>query len=169
MATLSTKMQEALNKQINAEFYSSFIYLSMASYFQSVNLTGCASWMRQQGQEEHDHALKIVDYVENRLGRVFLSPIDGPPAEWSSALNVFEEAFKHEQKVTKMIHDLANLANSDKDQATSVFLQWFVNEQVEEEATVDQIVQNLKMVGNDATGLFIIDRELAQRGAAGGE
>ena len=164
MTTLSNKMQDALNRQINAEFYSSYLYLSMASYLQSINLTGSGSWMRLQAQEEYEHGIKIIDYVEHRLGRVFLSSIDGPAAEWTSVLDVFEDAFKNEQDVTTMIHNLVNLAADEKDHATSTFLQWYVNEQVEEEATADEIVQKLKMAGGEPSGLLFIDSDLGKRG-----
>lgn len=165
MSTLSTKSQDALNRQINAELYASSIYLSMACYLQAANLPGSASWMRNQAEEEHAHAIKIMDYVEARRGRVFLSSIDGPPTEWTSLLHVFEESFKHEQKVTRMIHDLVNLADAEKDHATSVFLQWYVNEQVEEEASLDAIVQKLKMADSDSAAILMIDNELGQRSA----
>ena len=160
---LSEKMLKELNKQINAELYSGYIYLSMSAYFQSINLGGFANWMRVQATEELTHAMKIYDYVNERGCRVVLHPIEKPPFEWNSALAAFEEAYKHEQKVTAMINDLANLAITEKDHATEVFLQWFVTEQVEEEASADEIVQKLKLVGEAGGGIFMIDRELAGR------
>lgn len=160
---LTEKMLKELNKQINAELYSAYIYLSMSAYFQSTNLGGFANWMRVQATEELTHAMKIYDYVNERGSRVVLQPIEQPPSEWKSPLAVFEEAYKHEQKVTGMINDLTNLAISEKDHATEIFLQWFVSEQVEEEASADEIVQKLKLVGDVGGGIFMIDRELAKR------
>lgn len=160
---ISKSIEKALNEQINAELYSSYLYLSMMSYFESVNLTGFAAWMRAQTQEEIMHAMKMYDFVNERGGRVVLTAIDAPPSEWDSPLAAFEAAYAHEQLVTGRINDLVNLAVEEKDHATNAFLQWFVNEQVEEEASADNVVQNLK-VAQDAPGaLFIIDRELGQR------
>jgi ferritin len=160
---MDEKMQEALNKQINAEIYSAYLYLSMSAYFQSVNLAGFANWMRVQWQEELAHALKFYDYVNERGGRVVLQAVEAPPSEWDSALAVFEDTYRHEQKVTAMINKLVDLAVETRDHATNNFLQWFVSEQVEEEASADEVVQKLKLVGGDPSGLFMVDRELAQR------
>jgi len=160
---MDEKMQEALNKQLNAEIYSAYLYLSMSAYFQSVNLGGFANWMRVQWQEELMHALKFYDYVNERGGRVILRPVEAPASEWGSPLAAFEDTYRHEQKVTAMINKLVDLAVEARDHATNNFLQWFVSEQVEEEASADEVVQRLKLVGNDASGLFMIDRELAQR------
>ena len=160
---IDEKMQEALNKQLNAELYSSYLYLSMSAYFQSVNLSGFANWMRVQAQEELAHALKFYDYVNERGGRVVLPAVDEPPSEWDSPLAVFEHVYEHEQKVTGLINKLVDLAVKARDHATNNFLQWFVSEQVEEEASADEVLQKLKLVGDDASGLFMIDQELAQR------
>jgi ferritin len=160
---IDEKMQEALNKQLNAELYSSYLYLSMSAYFQSVNLAGFANWMRVQAQEELAHALKFYDYVNERGGRVVLQPVDEPPSEWDSPLAVFEHVYEHEQKVTGLINKLVDLAVEARDHATNNFLQWFVSEQVEEEASADEVVQKLKLVGDAPGGLFMVDRELAQR------
>ncbi|MCJ7692788.1 MAG: ferritin [Sedimentisphaerales bacterium] len=160
---LSKKMNDALNEQINAEFYSAYLYLSMEAYFESVNLPGFAKWMRAQIQEESVHALKLYDFVNERGGRVLLKTIEGPATEWSSPLAAFKAAYAHEQKVTDLINSLVNLAVEEKDRATNSFLQWFVNEQVEEEASADAVVQQLKMVKDSAEGKFMIDRELGQR------
>jgi len=160
---LSEKMQDALNKQLNAELYSAYLYLSMSAYFQSVNLGGFANWMRVQAQEELTHAMKFYDYVSERGSRVVLQPVEGPPTEWTSPLAVFEDTYRHEQKVTGLINELVNLAIAEGDHATNIFLQWFVTEQVEEEASADQIVQKLKLIGDTGSGLFMIDREIAQR------
>lgn len=160
---LSEKMLKALNQQLNAELYSSYLYLSMSAYFQSTNLGGFANWMRAQTQEELTHAMKIYDYVNERGNRVVLKQVEEPPSEWSSPLAAFQQAYQHEQKVTGMINKLVNLTVQEGDHATSIFLQWFVSEQVEEEASADEIVQKLKLVGDDGGAIFMIDRELAQR------
>lgn len=160
---LSEKMQDALNGQLNAELYSAYLYVSMAAYFESANLPGFANWMRVQAQEEVTHAQKFYTYINERGSRVILRPIDGPPAEWDSPVAVFEAAYAHEQKVTGLISDLVNLAASENDHATNIFLQWFVTEQVEEEASADEVVQKLKLVGDVAGGLYMLDREMGQR------
>jgi len=160
---ISQKMQEALNGQVAAEFYSAYLYLSMSAYLESVDLKGFANWMRVQYQEEVSHAEKIFDHVIERDGRAVIKAWEAPPAEWKSALDVFETAYKHEQKVTGLINGLVDQALAEKDHATYNFLQWFVNEQVEEEASVKAIVQQLKLLGDSRAGLFQIDRELGQR------
>ena len=160
---IDQRMQEALNKQINAEIYSAYLYLSMSAHFQSVNLAGFANWMRVQWQEELAHALKFYDYVNERGGRVVLQPVEAPPSAWDSPLALFEDVYRHEQKVTGMINKLVDLAVEIRDHATNNVLQWFVAEQVEEEASADEVVQKLKLVGDDPSALFMIDRELAQR------
>ena len=160
---IDQRMQEALNKQINAEIYSAYLYLSMSAHFQSVNLAGFANWMRVQWQEELAHALKFYDYVNERGGRVVLQPVEAPPSTWDSPLALFEHVHQHEQKVTGMINKLVDLAVEIRDHATNNVLQWFVAEQVEEEASADEVVQKLKLVGDDPSALFMIDRELAQR------
>jgi ferritin len=156
-------MQEALNKHANAEFYSSYLYLSMSAYFQSLNLAGFAHWMRVQAGEELAHAMKFYDHVIERGGRVTLQAVEAPQFQWDSPLAVFEDAYRHEQKVTSLINQLVDEAVQTKDHATNTFLQWFVTEQVEEEASADAIVQKLKLVGDAPGGLFMIDHELAQR------
>jgi len=160
---LDEKMQTALNKQMNAELYSSYLYLSMSAYFQSISLPGFANWLRIQAQEELVHAMKFYDFINERGGRVMLQPVEGPPTEWSSPLDVFENTYKHEQKVTSLINDLVNLAVKEGDHATNIFLQWFVTEQVEEESSADEVVQKLKLMGDAKGGLFMLDREMAQR------
>ena len=160
---MDEKMQEALNKQLNAEVYSAYLYLSMSAYFQSVNLSGFANWMRVQWQEELAHGLKFYDYVNERGGRVILQAVEAPPSEWDSALAAFQDTYRHEQKVTGMINKLVDLAVEARDHATNNFLQWFVSEQVEEEASADEVLQKLKLVGDDPSGLFMIDQELGRR------
>ncbi|MBO8183361.1 MAG: ferritin [Archaeoglobus sp.] len=160
---IKESIQEALNKQINAELYSAYLYLSMSSYFESINLKGFANWMRIQAQEELSHAMRIYDYVIERGGRVILDAIEKPPSEWKSPLDAFEAVYNHEVKVTDLINDLVELALKERDHATYNMLQWFVNEQVEEEASADEIVQKLKLVGDEGRAIFMLDRELAQR------
>jgi ferritin len=160
---ISKKMEEALNGQVNAEMYSAYLYLSMESYFRSLDLSGFANWMRVQVQEELMHAMKIYDFVDQRGGRIILKSIAAPPTEWESPLAVFEATYKHEQKVTGLINELVSLAIKEKDHATNTFLKWFVNEQVEEESSADKIVQQLKMMKNAPGGMFMLDRELGQR------
>lgn len=160
---LNEKMQDAINKQINAELFSSYLYLSMNAWFESMNLKGFSNWMKVQAQEEADHAMRFYDYVINRGGRVKLSKVDGPPMEWKSPLDAFEAVYKHEQKVTGMINDLVNLSIEEKDHASNTMLQWFVNEQVEEEANASDIIGKLKLIGKEGSGIFMLDRELATR------
>jgi len=156
-------MEEALNGQVNAEMYSAYLYLSMESYFRSLNLNGFAKWMRAQTQEEMMHAMKIYDFINERGGRVTLKAIEGPPTKWESPLAVFEATYKHEQKVTGLINELVDLAIEQKDQATNSFLQWFVKEQVEEESSVDKVVQKLKMADRNPQAMSTLDGELGQR------
>jgi ferritin len=163
---LSDKMQEALNAQIKAEYYSSYLYLSMAAHCQAINLEGFSGWLRIQADEEMIHAMKIYDFVLERGGRVTLGAIDAPPSEWESPLAIFEATYAHEQHVTGLINKLVDLAISESDHATNAFLQWFVNEQVEEEASADAVLQKLKLVANAPGGLFMLDQEMAQRPAA---
>ena len=160
---IKEKIQDALNEQINAELYSSYLYLSMSAYFESINLKGCANWMRVQTQEELVHAMKFYDYLIERGGKVVLSSIESPPTEWPSPLAIFEQAYQHEQKVTGLINGLVDLAIAEKDHATNNFLQWFVSEQVEEEASADEVVQKIKLMGDAHGVIFMLDRELAQR------
>ncbi|HYW78960.1 MAG TPA: ferritin [Thermoguttaceae bacterium] len=160
---LSPKIQDALNAQVNAEFYSSYLYLSMAAQFERSSLPGMATWMRFQAQEELMHALKFFNFINERNGQVLLTEIEGPKNEWSSALEAFEDSYAHEQKVTGLINDIANLAREEKDHATETFLQWFITEQVEEEASVSTVVDQLKLVGDNGVALFMVDGQLGQR------
>ncbi len=160
---LSSGMEKAINAQINAEFYSSYLYLSMSAHFESMSLAGMASWMKMQAQEEMFHGMKMYDFVHERGSKVTLATISKPPGKWKNPLAVFTEVLKHEQKVTALINELVNHALDERDHATNIFLQWFVTEQVEEEASVSAIVDKLKMIGNDANGLFVLDQELGQR------
>ena len=160
---LNEKMQDALCDQINAELYSSYLYMSMVAYFESLNLQGASHWLRLQAQEQLAHVAKFFDYICERGGRVVLKSIDGPPTQWDSPLDAFEHVYRHECDVTGRINKLVDLAIELSDHATNNVLQWFVAEQVEEEASVDAVVQQLKLVGNEGHGLLMIDRELAQR------
>ena len=160
---LSERMMKSLNKQLNAELYSAYLYLSMAAYFESKNLKGFANWMRVQAQEELMHAMKFFDYINERGGRVYLEAIEKPPTEWKSPLDVFEATYEHEVKVTSMINDLVNMAMEEKDHATYNMLQWFVAEQVEEEASADEVRQQLRMIKEDGRGIMMLDKELKQR------
>lgn len=160
---LSQKIQDALNAQINAEYYSSYLYLSMAAYCEDANFKGFANWFRVQTQEEMVHVMKFFDYVIDRKGRVELKAIDGPPLTWESPLAAFEAALKHEEHITGRINQLAGLAIAENDHATHTLLQWFITEQVEEEASVDAVVQQLKLAVGTPAALFMLDRELGQR------
>ncbi|MGH7470521.1 MAG: ferritin [Longimicrobiales bacterium] len=163
MAMISQGVLDAINEQINHEFFSAYIYLSMSAYFESSNLPGFANWMKIQAREEVTHGLKLFDFVHNRGGRVVLKAIDAPPREFKNVQEVFEQALKHEQLVTKMIHDLYEIADQGHDFATQVALQWFITEQVEEEKSADLIVEQLKMIGTDRPALLMLDRELGSR------
>ena len=159
------KMEDALNKQINAEFYSSYLYLAMAADFEAKNLPGFANWMKVQAQEEWGHGMKMYKYLNEQNGAVTLAALEGPPAAWKSPLDVFEATYQHEQEVTGRIHDLVTLAIGEKDYATQIFLQWFVSEQVEEEANAFALVEKLKVIGDSPQGLFMLEAHLAQRKA----
>ena len=157
------KMEKAINDQINSELYSAYLYFSMAAYFDSINLKGCSSWMRVQTMEEEAHIKKFYDYMSSRGGRILLSKIAAPPSKWDSPLAAFEHVLEHEQMVTGRINDLVDLSVKLKDHATNSFLKWYVDEQVEEEESVDGVIQSLKLNENNPGGLFMIDKELAQR------
>jgi ferritin len=135
----------------------------MEAYFESIDLSGCANWMRAQAQEELTHAMKFYGYIVQRGERVTLSTIDGPQVEWDSPVAVFEHVYEHEQKVTGLINDLVNLSLSESDHATNNFLQWFVAEQVEEEESASGVLQRMKLAGDSKSGLFMLDSELGQR------
>jgi ferritin len=160
---LNDKVQDALNEQLNWELYSSYIYAAMSAYFDARNLEGFANWMHVQALEELTHAGKFFDFINERGGRVKLTAIAEPPTEWESPQAAFEEALGHERKVTGRINDLVNLALEERDHATNIFLQWFVTEQVEEEASVGGVLQQLRLIGDQSGQIFMIDRELAQR------
>jgi len=160
---MKQKVQDALNGQLNWELYSAYIYLSMSAYFESLNLKGFANWMRVQTQEEMVHAMKFYSYITNRGGKVIMASISGPHIDWNSPLAAFEEAYVHEKGVTERINKLVDLSLEEKDYQTNNFLQWFVNEQIEEESSVDEISKKLILIGKDGSALLYIDNELAQR------
>jgi ferritin len=160
---MSERMAKAINEQINAEFYSAFLYLSMAAQFEEMNLPGFANWMRVQFKEEQFHAMKFLDHMVERGERVTLLEIAAPQVDWDSALVMFEAAYEHETKVTGMINDLVKIALEDNDFATNNFLQWYVEEQVEEEDNASTIRDKIKMVKDMPGGLYMLDKEMAAR------
>jgi ferritin len=160
---IKTIVEDSLNLQVQKEMYSANLYLSMSSYFQSVNLIGFANWMRIQYQEESAHAMKFFDYIISRNGEALLKDIKQPEHKWNSALEVFEAAYKHEQYITQSIDEIAALALQEKDFATYNFLQWFINEQTEEEANVNEIVERIKMAEGSKGSMFMLDTEMKAR------
>lgn len=166
---ISKKMQQALNKQINSELYSSYLYISMSSYFEVTKHPGFAHWMRMQAQEELMHAMKIFTFMHDRSGKVELLEIKAPPKSWKSAHEAFKETLEHEKKVSKMIYDLIDLANDEHDHAVNNFLQWFVTEQVEEEANTARLLDQFEMVESAPGGVYMLDRELGSRTVSASE
>jgi len=160
---IKSRIEKELNKQLNAEYYSAYLYLSMSAYLSSVNLQGFSNWMKVQFEEEQAHAMKLYDYILDRGGRVILGQIEAPPYEWTDIINLFEDVFEHEQKVSHMINELVNISIEEKDHATVSMLQWFVTEQVEEEANVSDLLDQLKLIEGKGAGLFMLDREAKQR------
>ena len=160
---LKDTVQKALNAQINAEMYSAYLYLSMAAHFDAANLGGFGHWMRAQAREELGHAMKLFDYVNERGGRVALEAIAQPPAAFGKPLDAFRQALAHEQHISASIHELYGLAVREQDYPTEIMLQWFVQEQVEEEAHTGAIVAQLEMVGDHPASLLVMDRQLAAR------
>lgn len=160
---LSKRMEQALNGQINAELEAFYKYLSMAAYFEATNLLGFAFWMRKQADEEMAHAMRIYDFIHERDGRVVLESIKAPQLDWSSAMDAFVSAYDHERVISDKINKIVDLAIKESDHATHTFLQWFVSEQVEEVATVNTIVQKLRLIEGAPGGLFMLDQELGQR------
>jgi ferritin len=160
---MDEKMVDALNSQLNAELYSAYLYLSMGTWFESEDMSGFASWMKVQAQEELSHSMKIYDYIIQRGDRVTLTRIDSPPTEWESPVKAFEHVYAHEQKVTGLINQLVNLAISLGDHATNNFLQWFVAEQVEEEESSSGVLKKVKMTNDSLSALLMLDTELGKR------
>lgn len=162
---LNQNVQDAINEQIRNEIFSAYLYLSMSGYFEHRNLPGFAKWMRIQYEEELGHALKFFDFINDRGGRVTLYAVDAPMAEFQSPLDIFQRALEHEQKVTGMINNLYALAVKENDYPAQVLLQWYINEQVEEEKNATNIVEQLKLIASDGSALLILDRELGARRA----
>jgi ferritin len=160
---IKDKVTKAINKQINAELYSSYLYLAMAAYFEARNWSGFSHWMRLQAQEENAHAMKFFDYVLERGGEVVLEDIEAADVKWKTPLEVFEAVYEHELKVTSLINDLLKVARQDNDTATESMLKWFIDEQVEEEAHAKQIVDKLKLIKDSSNGLFMLDHQLGER------
>ncbi|HOG18979.1 MAG TPA: ferritin [Salinivirgaceae bacterium] len=160
---ISSKLENAINEQINAELWSGYMYLSMSAYFEDKGLSGFAKWMRLQAEEEKDHAYKFFDYVNERGGRVILKSIAEVPTTWKDPLDAMKVTLGHEQHVTSLIYKLMDLAIAEKDYATQSFLNWFIDEQVEEESTASDIVTRLEMISDSKNGLFMLDRELGSR------
>ncbi|MBO8160032.1 MAG: ferritin [Thermosipho sp. (in: Bacteria)] len=160
---LNERVEKALNEQIKKEINSAYLYLSMATYFESENLNGFANWMKKQANEELNHAMKIYNYVFERGGRVELQAIEKPKCKWDSPLAAFEEAYNHERFITDSIHKLYELSLEEKDYATASMLKWFIDEQVEEEAQTEQIVNKIKLLSKSPNGLYILDKELGAR------
>lgn len=164
---ISDKMQFELNEQVNREFYSAYMYLGMSAYCNTIGLPGFAHWMRMQYEEESMHVTKMYDYILGQGGALHLKSIEEPPKEYGTPIEIFDTTLEHEQYITRMIHELMDLAVQEKDYATQTFLQWYVLEQVEEEANVNDILAPLKMVGEDKGGLMMIDQQLSGRAAPG--
>ena len=160
---IKKEMQDAINKQIVREIYSANLYLAMASYYATMNLNGFSNWMRVQADEEMQHAMKFFDYLLDRNGKPVIGAIDAPQTEWKSTLDAFESALEHEKKVTGYINDLMDLSIELKDHATTSLLQWFIDEQVEEEATTGEMVDRLKLIDDSKGALFFLDNELKSR------
>ena len=162
---ISEKMESELNEQVNKEFYSAYLYLAMAAYCTQIGLPGFAHWMRLQYEEENMHVTKMYDYILDQGGEIHLKQIEEPAKEFGTPLEIFEQTLEHEQFITLSINNLMGLAIEERDYATQTFLQWYVSEQVEEEANVNDILNPLRMVGEDKGGLMMIDQNLSNRAA----
>ena len=160
---LNSNVQDAINEQINAELYSAYLYLSMAQYFEAEGLPGFANWFKVQFQEEQAHATIFMNYVNQRGGRVLLKAIEAVPTTWESSMAVFEATLVHEQKVTALINSLYTLAMNEEDYATRDRLNWFVSEQVEEEDNCRELIDKLRLIGDNGMGIYMLNTELAAR------
>lgn len=160
---INEKVQEAINAQINAEFWSAYLYLSMAMHFEAEGRSGVANWFKIQFQEEQAHAQIFINYLNQRGGRVTLKAIDEVPTTWESPLAAFKATLEHEQKVTSLINNLYALAEAEHDYATRDRLNWFVSEQVEEEDNCRQLIDKFTLIGNDGMGQYMLDQELGTR------
>ena len=163
---LSKKMQNALNDQFNKELVSSYLYLSLSSLLEEKNLGGMAAWMKAQAGEELGHAMKLYGYIIERDGSVDFKPVAVPEGSYKTPKDIFKAAYEHEQYITKSINKVFEVSQDEKDFATNGFLQWFINEQVEEEASTKAVLDKLELVADHPGGLFMIDRELGGRGTA---
>ena len=161
---LGKAVQDAINDQINKELYSAYLYLAMSAHFESVNLPGLAKWTRVQSKEELGHAMKFYDYVVDRSGRVNFAAVEKPTSQWKTSLEVFNQIYEHEQKVTASINKVYEVALKENDYATQVLLQWFISEQVEEEKNASEIVAQLEMVEAHETAVLMLDHRLGKRG-----
>lgn len=160
---INEKVAKVLIEQVNKELYSAYLYLSMSAYFSDIGLLGFANWMRVQAQEEQAHATLIYDFLINRSEKVILSAIAAPPNEWQNPLQVLEEVLKHEVYVTGLINNIVSVAEEVKDRATMSYMNWFVDEQVEEEANAQDIISKLKLIGDDKSALYLLDKDLSTR------
>lgn len=162
---MNTSIQKAINDQINAELYSAYLYLAMSAYFEAKNLKGFAAWMKVQSKEEVAHAMKFYEYVIERGGSVELSAIEKPPVSFDSPMAVLKETLEHEKLVTSLIHKLFELGAAEKDYAFQSFLKWYIDEQVEEEASAQDLIDRLSLAGKEGPGLYMLDKELGGRTA----
>ena len=160
---VSKELETAINKQINAEFWSAYLYLSMSAHFSNEGLPGFANWFKVQFQEEKDHALKFMNYLIAKGNKVQLMPIEKVDTSWDSVLKAFQDTLEHERVVTSLINNLVSIARKENDYATENMLQWFVKEQVEEEETAQAMIDGLKLIGSNGFGVYTMDKELAQR------
>ena len=160
---ISKTLQKAINEQVKNELYSSYLYLSMSAYCESLNLSGFAKWLRVQSKEENEHGMKLYGYIHERGGDVTLLAIDQPPADFKSPADLFKKVLEHEQKITAMINKLYELAMKENDYAAQIMLQWFISEQVEEEKNVTEIIAQMKMIGDSPVSLIMMDRQLGMR------
>ena len=160
---LTKKLQDALNEQINKEFFAEYLYLSMSAYLESIEMEGFANYFNVQAQEEHFHAMKMFNFVHDKGGRVILKSLKEPKSEYTSVVNVIEESLKHERYVTKSINELMDVAIKENDHSVKSFLEWYVDEQVEEEATISRLLAKLKLIKGEGFGLLTLDSQLGAR------
>lgn len=160
---LNKKIEKKINEQINEELFSAYLYLAMSAYCEDINLPGFANWMSVQFEEEQFHAMKFINYINERGGRVELEALEKPQVEWDNMIDVFEATLKHERHITSKINEIVDLAIEERDHATVSFLNWYVDEQVEEEDTAEGILDQLKMINGQGNGMLMLDREMAAR------
>lgn len=160
---INPKVEKIIIDQVNKELYSAYFYLGMSAYFSNIGLLGFANWMRIQTQEEQAHGMLMYDYLINRGVNITLATIDAPPSDWENPLQVMEAVLKHEEYVTSLINEIISVAEEAKDRATMSYFNWFVDEQVEEEANAQDIISKLKLIGDDKSALYLLDKDLAAR------